>query len=178
MSESEPTGDLERLISRYLDGESPPRERRELNDRLRRDPRAAALFEEHSALDREVKSALRYALDRPPVAGRVLPRWERLARVVALAAAACLAAMFWLTPNRSAPGSHDRAAAQAASWFAPPPTFGDTLIAQPERFNRPQIRVDRPNTNWILVPSDKPGEFLVIEVERVLTRTIPVQHDF
>ena len=174
---SEPAHDLERLISRHLDDECTPRQRRELNARVRREPAAAALFEEHRALDHEIRHALRRALGHAPSRHRPLPLWERAARVFAVAAAASLAAAFWFTPAQDA-SSNSRAAAQGRSWFASPPSVGDTLIDTPRRFNRPQIRVGRPDTNWIVIPSETPGEFLVIEVNRVLTRTVHIQRDF
>ncbi len=177
---SNPTHDLERLISRCLDDECSPPEQRELNARLRRDPRAAALFEEHAALDREIKHALRSALHRTPDRHRPLPLWERVARVAVLAAAACLAVMFWFTSPRqpTTPGETTSALAQTHSWFAAPPAVGDTLVEQPERFNRPVNWVGKPKTDWIVVPTDQPGEFLVIEVNRVLTRSTRVRQDF
>ena len=128
---SDPTHGLERLISRYLDDECTRLERRELNAKLRRDPQAAALFEEHAALDREVKHALRAALRHTPERRRPLP-----------------------------------------------PTAGDAFVENPERFKRPVNWVGKPEAKWIIVPSDRPGEYLVIEVNRVLTRYIHVQQDF
>jgi len=176
MSEAE--HDLERLISRCLDDECTPAERRALNAQLRRDASAAALFEEHSALDREVKQALSRGLRRPVAGRRVRSLRERVARICVVAAAACLALLFWIEPDRQTSSQHAGMAPQSPSWFASPPTMGDTLIEQPVRFDRPQIRVGKPDVGWILVPSDTPGEFLVIEVNRVLTRTVHVQYDF
>jgi anti-sigma factor RsiW len=176
---SEPTHDLERLISRHLDHEATPAERRELNARLRREPESAALYEEYSALDREVGYALRSTRDRPSCRHRPLPLWERTARVFVVAAAACLAVMFWFNADRTrAPAGRPLDVRQAGSWFAPLPSVGDTLVERPERFNRPEIQVRKPRTNWIVIPSETPGEFLVVEVNRVLTRTVHIQHDF
>jgi anti-sigma factor RsiW len=170
--------DLERLISRCLDEECTPQEHRTLNARLRRDPSAAALFEEHSALDREVGHALRRALRHTSVRPRALPLWERAARICVVAAAACLAMLFWLRPGGETSVQQAGVVPGAPSWFASPPTVRDALIESPERFDRPQIRVGQPDINWIVVPSDKPGEFLVIEVNRVLTRTVHIHQDF
>jgi hypothetical protein len=160
-----------------LDDECTRRERRELNAAVRRDARAAALFEEHVALDREVKHALRAALRHRPTRQRPLPLWERTARVVMVAAAACLAVMFWLAPPRE-PGATASANAGAQSWFANPPTAGDTFVDGPEHFSRPVNWVGKPEAKWIVVPSDVPGEYLVIEVNRVLTSYVQVQQDF
>lgn len=170
--------DLERLISRHLDDECSLEQRRELNDRLQHDPAAAALFEDHRVLDREVKLALRSALDRSALRLRPVAGWERVTRAGALAVAACLAVMFWFSPGRDTAAPAERTSAQASSWFAAPPTPSDTLVERPPRFVRPQIRVDHPDTDWIVIPSDKPGEFLIVEVNRVTTRSVPVQKDF
>ena len=177
---SDPTHDLERLISRYLDDECTPQQRRELNARLQRDARAAALFEEHAALDREIKHVLRSALRRAPDRSAALPLWERTARVFVVAAAACLAIMFWFASPRepASPGTEASAQTSVQSWFASPPSAGDTLVERPERFNRPVNWVGRPRTEWIVVPSGKPGEYLVIEVDRIPMRSTRDRQDF
>jgi anti-sigma factor RsiW len=175
---SEPAHDLERLISRHLDHESTSTERRELNARLRRDPDSAALFEEYAALDREIKHVLRSALGHVPGRFRPRPVWQRAARGLIIAAAACLALLLWLRPAHHALGPGGPAPAQARSWFAPLPSVGDKLVEHPARFDRPQIRVGKPATDWIMIPAETPGEFLVIEVNRLLTRTIHIQRDF
>ncbi len=174
---SDPSHDLEHLISRYLDNECTRRERRELNAELSRDPESAALFEEHAALDREVKHALRATLRHTPVRRRPLAPWEQAARVVVVAAAACLAVMFWFAPPNE-PQTPTPAQAGVQSWFASPPTAGDAFVERPERLNRPINWVGKPETKWIVVPSDQPGEYLVIEVNRVLTRYVHIQQDF
>jgi anti-sigma factor RsiW len=177
---NDPTHDLERLISRCLDDECTPQQQRELNAWLQRDARAAALFEEHAALDREIKHALRTTLHRAPERPAVLPLWERTARVFVVAAAACLAIMFWFASPREPASPSTEASAQAGvqSWFASPPNAGDTLVDRPERFDRPVNWVGRPRTEWIVVPSGKPGEYLVIEVNRIPTRSTRVRQDF
>ena len=173
---SEPTHDLERLISRHLDDEATVDERRELNARMRRDPGAAALFQEYAELDREMKYALRSALGLSPV--RSVPDWQRALRVFALAAAACVAVMFWSLPSRERATPGEPGPVQAGSWFAPLPAAGDTLVKLPARFDRPEIRFTRPQTDWVVIPSETPGEFLVIQVNRVPTRTVRVHKDF
>lgn len=173
---NEPAQDLERLISRHLDGETAPAERRALSARLRRDPAAAALFEQYRALDDEIGRTLRQLFGRTTVARRSRPVWERAARLLGLAAAACLAAACWLTPP-DRPASR-QARAGGPSWFAPPPSLGDTLVRTPPGFVRPQIRLGKPQSEWILIPSDRPGEFLVVEVNRVVTKAVHIQRDF
>ena len=175
---SDPASDLERLISRHLDDECTSRERRELNVRVQRDPHAAALFEQHAALDREVKYALRRALGRTPISRRLPTVWERSARLFAVAAAACLVVMLWLTPARRSAPLGEQASAQPGSWFASLPTAGDSLIDQSQLPSQPQIRHGESHTDWILIPSDTPGEFLVIQVDRRPTRAADVQKDF
>lgn len=170
---SEPAHDLERLISRHLDDECTSRERRELNARLRRDSQAAALFEEHRALDREIKHALRSALSRSPLHHPAQPMWERTARVFVVAAAACLAAMFWFAPDRDTSSPRDRTPAQARSWFTPPSTWGDVFTDEPTH-----TPLRGSDANWIVVPTDTPREFLVIEVNRARARVVVNHQDF
>jgi ferric-dicitrate binding protein FerR (iron transport regulator) len=88
---------LERLISRVLDREASSAERRELNRRTLADPRAAQLYEEYAALDREIGAALRSAM-RP--ARRLFPGplWRRIGQAGMLAVAACLALVIWMRP--------------------------------------------------------------------------------
>ncbi|RMF78828.1 MAG: hypothetical protein D6744_09695, partial [Planctomycetota bacterium] len=116
---------LERLISRFLDDEADSRQRREMKTLMRRDPQAAALFDELAAIDREASLAMRRALGRASSTPRRRSARARIVRVAGLAAAACLAAMFW-TPTHSAAPQRDGGASQASfgvgrSWFAPPP---------------------------------------------------------
>ena len=173
---NDPTHDIERLISRHLDDEATADERRALNAQMRRDPAAAALFENCAELDREVKQALRSVLGHSPM--RAAPVWQRTLRVFVLAAAACIAVMFWSMPGgeRAMPGQPG--AARAGSWFAPLPAAGDTMVEYPARFDRPQMRFTKPQSDWVVIPSDTPGEFLVIQVKRVPTRTVRVHKDF
>ena len=73
------SAELERLISRFLDDECSADERRVLHRTLRDDPAAAALYEEYTALDREIGHAMRSALGRHthlPV-GRSLRPWPQ-----------------------------------------------------------------------------------------------------
>jgi anti-sigma factor RsiW len=177
---SDPSYELERLISRHLDDECTPQQRHDLNARLRHDPHAVALFEEHAALDREIKRALRRVLDHSPRRHHPSPLWKRAARAVVVAAAACIAAMIWFSPHQNASSPARQAATQGSSWFASPPTTGagDTLVEQSDPFGRPRMRTGRPNTDWIVIPSDTPGEFLVIQIDRPAKKTASQQADF
>lgn len=172
-------GELERLITRHLDDACGPDERRRLERLTRRDPRAEAMFEEYAALDREVGAAMRQALGRS--AGKRLRGggggWTRWRRALSVGMAACLAGVLWLAPPERAPTA--RGPRQAGSLFAAPPTAHDTLDQRGASvFGRPQIRVDVPDREWILVPGEVPGEYLVVEVNRVRSRTIFLHEDF
>jgi hypothetical protein len=141
-----------------------------------------ALFEEASALDREVGIAIRKALGRS--AGRcrrVLPPWNGLGRLVAVGLAACLALAFLAWPARP-PATTARYAGQGisgpGSWFAPPPAMRDAYEAAPVSLDRPRLRLDRADRNWIVVPGDRPGEYLVVEIKRVHSRSFVIQGDF
>lgn len=182
---NEPTHELERLISRFLDAEASAAERRELRTTLKRDPAAEALFEETAALDRELGRAMRRALRRQIVLHPVRRSWASLGRAGAVAAAACLAvAIWWQAPQRPISGTANPGQTQLAgsSWFAPsaalPAEAGDSLTAMPAAAGVPHQRVRTAQRDWILIPSDRPGEVLVIEVQRTQTRMKAAGRDF
>lgn len=167
---------IERLISRILDDEATPEERREFDTAVRRDPRAGAMFDAARSLDREIGIALRSAM------GRSVPlhkarRWRIAMRFVGVAAAACLALFAWREP--SAPSREGRQPQQAASWF------GSSIAAPEDRFDPRSRLFDTPieqrrkiDSEWIVIPGDSPGEFLVISVDRVRTRASSRQRGF
>ncbi len=170
---------LEILISRYLDEEATRDDRRELMSTLRRDSAADALFEEHRAIDREVRRALRQAMGRS-IEARVRLSWSaRALRYGAMAAAAAIALFVWDAPRTggSRPGAPG-GSPQMASWFAPPPSWGDSLAELPASYERPQVRVNDTDRDWIVIPGERAGEFLVVEVKRIQTRAIPLHEDF
>ena len=175
----EPTEQFERLVSRFLDDECSAAERKQLQAEIRRDGDAEAFFEETAALDREFGRAIRAAIATPAAARHGQPHWFRLVRMATLSAAACLAWFIWRPdagPQSSITNS-GQSRPQFASWFAPQPAAGDTL-AQPTRSERPEVLLDQSDRQWIVVPGQRPGEFLVVEVKCVKTRKIPVQADF
>lgn len=174
----EPKEQFERLVSRFLDDECSAAQRRELQAQIRKDADAQAYFEEISSLDREFGAAIRGAIARPAPQNLRQPRWFRFARAGAVSAAACLGWIVWrpdvpraTATNPGQPRTH------FASWFAPQPTLGDTF-AQPARTDRPAVLLDQSDRQWIVVPGQKTGEFLVVEVKCVRTSKIPVQGDF
>lgn len=156
---------LERLISRYLDDECSSAEARELRVRIRREPQAEALFEEYSALDREVGSALRVAMGRS--LGRINHRtaWQRARGVVGVAAAACIASILWLGGPSQRPAPTGDRAPQAASLFATPPMWGDSYRDPADSLPLARQAGDV-RREWIVVPGERPGEYLLIEVHR------------
>ncbi|MBU0640109.1 MAG: hypothetical protein KKB50_14685 [Planctomycetes bacterium] len=175
---SEQSEHLEHLISRFLDGECTSAERRELNAAMRSDPTAQAAFEEYAALDREVAHAMRRALGytlRVP-AGRGI--WAQIGRAVALAAAACLAVMVWLGSPNSVSREDPRQARQGASWFAPATRTNAVPRAEKPAYDRPAVRMRHTQRDWIVIPGERPGEYLLIEVDRVHTRMKGIQRDF
>ncbi len=167
---------LERLISRYLDGEATSAESAALRRQTRHDPHARALLDELTAIDGEVGGALRRAMGRGPVQ-RGVPRREPLIfRIVAVGIAASLAALLWLAPPTFRP---DRRGVQAAgSWFEPAETRVDSVEASPEIFERPALHVHDTTQHWLVVPGARPGEFLMIEVQRTRTHVLPKRGDF
>lgn len=161
---NEPTERLEHLISRCLDGQATGAERRELRTAMRRDPAAAELYDELRQLDRLIGATLRREARRP----RRRPVWLRLVQSASLAAAACVAAIVWphIGPAQrpQTPGS---VAPQLASFFAPPPSAaaGDSFSPEASREREPHGAA-RSEREWIVVPGDRPGEYLVVEVRR------------
>ncbi len=172
------SADLERLISRFLDDEATPAERRTLRAQMRRDPAADALVEQYVTLDREVGRTVRQAMGRSPVMPIRLS-WARLGRLAGLAAAACLAAMIWVYPHSQSKAPTQRQPQRAStSWFAPAgsdavPTSGHRV--QPRMPVQPAGPTQR---EWILVPGERPGEYMVIEVRRPRARPIVIHGDF
>ncbi len=176
---SNPSEQLERLISRYLDDEITPAQQRELNAMLRRDPAAEELFEQSVALDREMRYALRRAAGRPIHRVRRLRGWERVVQLGGVAAAACLALVLWLAPQRPADRVvTDDGTQRAGSWFAPPPSPGDTFLPSAPLSGGPAADSPAAQREWIVIPGQRQGEFLIVEVKRVQPRRIRSQQEF
>lgn len=177
---------LERLFSRELDGESTAEDRALLEDLLRNDPRVQQLFDEYCALDRAIGSALQTAVGQPPPALRLRPGWRKVGRGLLVAAAASLAAIVWYRPAAPlAQGPNDPtqagpAVATPSRWVMPTAHTPRTDVGQPvpRVYERPELKVRGTQREWILVPGDEPGTFLVIEVDRIRTHVIPVHKDF
>ena len=172
--------DIELLISRYLDGECSADDRRRLNAVLRDDPEARALYEEYAVIDREAGSALRAEFGGAPPAIIRMPAWQRASRFVAVAAAACLAVYSWFSPPgvEKTTGNSREMQAGTPSWFSPSPNAGDTFIDSTSFRARQRAESQNPKRRFVVVPSDTPGEFLVIEVDPNPARAIPIQEDF
>lgn len=163
---------LERLISRFLDGEAAPDERRVLNTRVDRDPSVRALLDEYAAIDREAGYAMRRALGRRVLARRV-PRWVDALRPVLVAAAACVAVMVWVTPR---PAAREEASARGSLFMQP--EWGDRVQSASPLMERPHAgRRDR-QQDWIVIQGERPGEYMLIQVERTRTRAAPIQRDY
>ncbi|MFH1749199.1 MAG: hypothetical protein ABIG44_19380 [Planctomycetota bacterium] len=177
----QPPSDLERLITRYLDDEATSRERRELDAWTRSDPNAEALLDDYAALDREFGNAIRGAMGRTRIIPVGRSVWSRATGLVGLAAAACLALLVWMQPPPSAvENGRDQSSGSVlpSSWFVPA-VPQDRVMRQANRsFERPQRRQRNLDREWILVPGEGPGEYLVIEVNRVRTRAVNIQGDF
>jgi anti-sigma factor RsiW len=173
------TDNLEHLFARHLDGECSPQEEQVLRSLLRRQPELRAQLRDYARLDREIGDALRATMGRP---SRVSPSspWARIGRGVLLAAAACLAAMAWLQPRLSPnhAGANRTRQAGMASWFAPAAPEGDTIEPTPPGYERPEVRLRGTHRDWIVIPGDQPGTYLVIEVDHVRTHVIGVHRDY
>jgi hypothetical protein len=101
-----------------------------------------------------------------------------VARYAPLAIAAALMAAVWRPGVAPTPETHNAGSAPAGrSWFSPPPSGGDVFGAS-SAFERPRIRLDDADRDWVLVPGEHPGELLVVEIKRIKSRTIPLHGDF
>ncbi len=171
------SAELERLISRYIDGEASPHERRELERRMDGDPELEALYIQTAALDRELGRAMRTALGRAPVRRRDLRvPWVQL---IGLAAAACIGLFFWLNPkDKPAPAGGLAPAPVRASWFAPAQPQADVVQRVNPADVRPQLRLRDTDRDWIIIPGRQRGQFLLIQMDRVRTHAIRLQDDF
>jgi len=172
--------ELELLVSRYLDDECTDAERARLDRLLRTDPAVEAFFEESLAFDRETNYALRGALGKPLLRRRRMPLRGRTLRAIPVAVAAGIGLFLLARPPAQHIGDprDPHAPRAAASWFAPAGELGDSLAGDPSQFNRPQVRLDQADRNWVVIPGAKPGEFFVVEVTQVRSRTIRIQDDF
>ena len=63
----------------------------------------------------------------------------------------------------------------APASLATPPAARDTVVETPPA---EQARIQYNDREWIIVPGEEPGQFLVIEVNRVRHRSVPVYQDF
>ncbi len=172
---SEPT-ELERLITRALDRQASPADHRALHQQARRDPSVARLLVEYTHMDRALRSAMRSAVPRRS-APRVIPLWHWLTQMVTVAAAAGLALLLWVRPPGAAnlPGRDAR-----ASMFAdlPVPAQDQFDPDTARRYERPGVRLDDADGNWIVIPGQRPNEYLIVEVKRIKSRTVYIQKDF
>ena len=174
-----PDDNLERLISRFLDHEDTAADRRALNTRVDSDPAARAQLDEHVALDTEVRHALRQAMRRSyPTRVASGGIWFRIGRSAALAVAACLALMFWLSPGKQTAGPRSSNQPQEASIWAAP-NWRNVMEQQRPPIDRPHVQRRDLQRDWIIIPGRRPGDGLVvIEINRVRTRAIAIQQDF
>ncbi len=168
---------LERLITRFLDREDSPADRQALNGRVDADPAARALLDDYIAIDNLAGRALRGAMSISIHPRKGLPHWFRIGRLASFAAAACLALLIYIAPVRPDEGGNGRQPARAGSLFAPV-RWPDLTPQQPPAISTPHVRRENVRRDWILIPTDRPGEYMVVEVDRVTTRMRAIHRDF
>lgn len=170
---------VERLVSRFLDDEVSDEERRQLEDFLKRNRSAEPAVDEYFEIERETRSALRRTFGATSAARRRAIRWSWASRIVTGSIAACIVILSVSRPQQPiATDDSTGAADHVPSWFAPPPSFGDMLVESVDMANGPQIQIDKSDRNWIVVPGDAQGEFLVVEVKQTKRRSIAVHQDY
>ncbi|TWT43999.1 hypothetical protein RAS1_04030 [Phycisphaerae bacterium RAS1] len=170
---------LEILISRVLDGECSADERSRLERTLRADAVAQALYDDYRRIDEQAGAVLRAALGRAPRSQALRWRTLRLGQFAGMAAAACLAMLIWLSPpQRSATSlSTTVPPPEDSSWFAGRGPAADEL-APAGVYDRPAVRVKNTQRDYIMIPGARPGEYLLISVDRVRTRMAAIHQDF
>lgn len=167
---------LERLISRFLDNEASPNQRRALDERLRGNPAARALLDEYTALDREAASALRHALGprviRPISADRLRNpalRWGATLLATAAAVALFFAPQWRPLGGPGAASRGERPVQAATAWFSDQPA-GDACVPAGALGESIGDGARSGRCDLIFVPGARTGEFLIIEVNRAPAR--------
>jgi len=172
------TNDIERLISRWLDGEATAEERRRFKQIVRDDPAARELMRKTVAVDRAVSQAMYRAL-RPQLQPATTKLRIRLAQLGGFGVAAGLLLALWLVHEQPRNGVRLAGPAQASvSWFAPPTAAADRIAPVEPADERPQVQVRDTQRDWIIVPGCEPGEYLLIAIDRVRTRAVRIERDF
>lgn len=167
---------LERLFSRCLDAEASAEEQERLDTLLLADDTLRQRYEEYCQLDALAGETLRGALATS--ASTRSWRWlRRGGRLIGLAAAAALAALAWLDPPQPSTVPRSETPTHASSWFAPTELNRDMVEPLPREFERPEIRLRGTQRDWLIIPGDRPGQFMVVEIDRVRTHAIRLQED-
>lgn len=95
--------------------------------------------------------------------------------------AASLAGLFLLgSPQRGGPADHSAVnlnGVRAATLFAPP-ALGDAYVPDSAAAAAPQVRLEETERDWLVIPSLRAGEFLVVEVNRTQIKRVGIQQDF
>jgi len=172
---------LERLISRELDGECTRAERKHLRQVLDRQPDVRARYEEMHAVDRAARDALRHALGRSSETLRLAARRPGWMRGLLVAVAAGLATLVWLHPGQRGgrvPASPARPRAEAGLTAWRPTSPRDVVEPVPAAYERPELRWRGTQREWIIIPGDGPNVYMLIEMDQVRTHIIGVHRDY
>lgn len=191
---------IERLMSRYLDGEISLADRQTLKRELESNPAAQALLDEYRQIDAQASEALRTLCvsARTAVTARRRSRGVWLAVVgTTLAAAAALAFTLWT----GAPSPRPRADEWAVGPVGPSPVVQeapqwastvsgrDSLSARPGAKSRlvdyveqpalqPMRRNHRVTRDWIGVVDESGNQVYLVETRRNRTTVVPVSADY
>lgn len=169
---------LERLISRVLDGEASPAEQAQLDAARRADPQAQALWNDTQRIDDLVGAAVRDEMS-PPAPIIQFPRHYRAARFVVGAIAAGIAMLAWLHPLAPAPDRQKMPQPRPVqAGLTGAPANADVIEPLPSSYERPEVRVRGTAKDLILIPADQPGLYWVVEVDHEQTHVVPLGSDF
>lgn len=181
---------MELQISRYLDGALSPAERGELEQALRSDAAARALFDEYASNDAAALEALRTVVVSSPrpsrfARPRIIRLWGSVAGVMAAAAAVALF-VFPYQPH-TAPRVQPGAALPLVSVPPPDSTIGtesprfvvDEGLTPGDMERRLMPRQSYVNTqrNWIVVFDPATQRHFLVQVDQQARRSQPVFHN-
>lgn len=166
---------LERLITRVLDGEASATEVAQLEALRSSDPAARVMYEETARLDALLGTSLRDAIE--PSGPQTIPfprRSDRVMRYWVGAVAAAIAAFAWFQPT---PIQSRENPAPLQAGMHTPHILGDVIEPVPSSYETPELRIRGTEREWILIPADQPGLYWVIEADRERTQVVPLSSD-
>jgi hypothetical protein len=182
--------ELERLMSRVLDGEASECEARALQDAMASNAEIRAEFETLRELDLHARAALQLLAATDPFRNPIRETSQSGRRPVrvytlgwsGLALAACLGLFAWsvgldkwLTPPED---KQDNRARGSLVQRPRPPVADEFLTDAPPLSDRPQVSLRDTERRWLVVPDKVARNYVLIEVRLERMHAINVFADF